>query len=80
MANLSGKNVVPPVSTPATGIAKFHTNSYGTLSYEIDVMKLNKVIAGHISSKNGTEILQLLNPMQVQVLGLTRLNHYILLE
>jgi CHRD domain-containing protein len=62
VANLSGKNVVPPVSTPATGIAKFHTNSNGTLSYEIDVMNLNKVIAGHIGTKNGTEILQLLNP------------------
>ena len=62
VANLSGKNVVPRVNTPATGIAKFHTNSNGTLTYEIDVMKLNKVIASHISSKNGTEILQLLNP------------------
>lgn len=62
VSNLSGKNVVPPVSTPATGIAKFHTNSNGTLSYEIDVMNLNKVIAGHIGTKNGTEILQLLNP------------------
>ena len=62
VANLSGKNVVPPVNTPATGVAKFHTNSNGTLSYEIDVKNLNKVIASHISTKNGTEILQLLSP------------------
>jgi hypothetical protein len=62
VANLSGKNVVPPVNTPATGVAKFHTNSNGTLSYEIDTMNLNKVIAGHIFTKNGTEILQLLSP------------------
>jgi hypothetical protein len=62
VANLSGKNVVPPVNTRATGIAKFHTNGNGTLSYEIDVMNLNKVIAGHIGTKNGTEIAQLLNP------------------
>jgi hypothetical protein len=27
VANLSGKNVVPLVNTPATGIVKFHTNS-----------------------------------------------------
>ena len=62
VANLSGKNVVSPVNTSATGIAKFNTNSNGTLSYEINVMNLNKVIAGHISTKNGTGILQLLNP------------------
>ena len=62
VANLSGKNVVPSVNTPATGIAKFHTNSDGTLSYEIDVMNLNKAIAGHIGTKNGTEIAQVLDP------------------
>lgn len=62
VANLSGKNVTPPVNTPATGKAKFQVNPNGTLSYELDVMNLNKVIGSHISSKNGTELAQLLNP------------------
>jgi hypothetical protein len=62
VANLSGKNMTPPVNTPATGTAKFQVNPNGTLSYELDVMNLNKVIGSHISSKSGTEMAQLLNP------------------
>ena len=62
VANLSGKNVTPPVSTPATGTAKFQVNPNGTLSYELNVMNLNKVIGSHIGSRNGTELAQLLDP------------------
>jgi hypothetical protein len=62
VANLSGKNVTPPVNTTATGTAKFQVNPNGTLSYEVDVMNLNKVIGSHIGSKNGTELAQLLDP------------------
>ena len=32
-------------------------------------MNLNKVIAGHIGTKNGTEILQLLNPYATIITG-----------
>jgi CHRD domain-containing protein len=62
VANLSGKNVTPPVNTPASGTAKFQINPNGTLSYQVDAMNLNKVIGAHIGSKNGTELAQLLDP------------------
>jgi CHRD domain len=62
VANLSGKNVTPPVNTPASGTAKFQVNPNGTLSYQVDAMNLNKVIGSHIGSKNGTELAQLLDP------------------
>jgi CHRD domain len=62
VANLSGKNMTPPVNTLASGTAKFQVNPNGTLSYQLDAMNLNKVIGSHISSKNGTELAQLLDP------------------
>jgi hypothetical protein len=62
VANLSGKNMTPPVNTPATGTAKFQVNPNGTLSYQVNAMNLNKVIGSHIDSKNGTELAQLLDP------------------
>lgn len=62
VANLSGKNMTPPVNTLASGTAKFQVNPNGTLSYQVDAMNLNKVIGAHIGSKNGTELAQLLDP------------------
>jgi hypothetical protein len=60
-ADLSGKNIVPPVNTGATGTAKFIVNPNGTLSYEVDVMNINMVIGAPVSLKNGTELVELLN-------------------
>jgi hypothetical protein len=61
VATLSGKNVVPPVNTPATGTAKFHLNPNGTLSYEVDVNNIKDVIGVPVKLKNGAEVAQLLN-------------------
>jgi hypothetical protein len=55
VATLSGKNVVPPVNTPATGTAKFHVNPNGTLSYEVDVNNIKDVIGIPIRLKSGGE-------------------------
>ncbi|MDQ6668833.1 MAG: CHRD domain-containing protein [Thermoproteota archaeon] len=60
-ADLSGKNIVPPVNTSATGTAKFNLNPNGTLSYEVDGMNLNQVIGAHVTLKNGTVLAELLN-------------------
>jgi hypothetical protein len=60
-ADLSGKNIVPPVDTSATGTAKFNVNPNGTLSYEVDGMNINQVIGAPVTLKNGTELLELLN-------------------
>jgi hypothetical protein len=60
-ADLSGKNIVPPVDTSATGTAKFILNPNGTLSYEVDVMNINQVIDAHVNLKNGTVLVGLLN-------------------
>lgn len=62
VATLSGKNMVPPVNTNATGTAKFHLNPNGTLSYEVDLSNINGVIGAHIGAKNGTELAELVNP------------------
>jgi hypothetical protein len=61
VATLSGKNVVPPVNTPATGTAKFHLNPNGTLSYEVDVNNIKDVVGVPVKLKNGAEVAQLLN-------------------
>jgi hypothetical protein len=61
VATLSGKNVVPPVNTTATGTAKFHLNPNGTLSYEVDVNNIKDVIGVPVKLKNGAEVAQLLN-------------------
>jgi len=63
-ATLSGKNAVPPVNTPATGIAKFHLNPNGTLSYEVDVNNINGVIGVPIRLKSGVDLAELLNVYQ----------------
>jgi hypothetical protein len=62
VAILTGKDMVPPVDTKASGIARFHMNSNGTLCYYIDVKNITGVLGSHIGLKNGTEIAQLLNP------------------
>ncbi|MFZ0515021.1 MAG: CHRD domain-containing protein [Candidatus Nitrosopolaris sp.] len=61
VATLTGKNVVPPVDTTATGTAKFHVNPNGTLSYEIDVNNINQVVGVPIRLKDGTDLTELLN-------------------
>ncbi len=61
VATLTGKNVVPPVDTPATGTAKFHLNPNGTLSYEVDVNNINGVVGVPIKLKDGAELANLLN-------------------
>jgi hypothetical protein len=62
VATLSGKNMVPTVNTAATGTAKLHVNSNGTVSYEVDVMNINGVISAKVGLKNGTELVDLSNP------------------
>jgi CHRD domain len=61
VASLTGKNMVPPVDTGATGTARFNANPNGTLSYEVDVNSINQVVGAPISLKNGTELVELLN-------------------
>jgi|GEM_PF-249705 hypothetical protein len=62
LAILTGKNVVPSVDTKASGTARFHMNSNGTLCYYIDVKNITGVLGSHIGLKNGTVLAQLLNP------------------
>jgi hypothetical protein len=61
VASLTGKNMVPPVDTGATGTARFNANPNGTLSFEVDVNSINQVVGAPISLKNGTELVELLN-------------------
>jgi hypothetical protein len=61
VATLSGKNMQPPVNTPATGTAKFSVNPNGTLSYEVDATSVDKVLAVPLEQKNGTLLAELLN-------------------
>src|SRR5581483_6793255 len=61
VATLSGKNMQPPVNTPATGTAKFSVNPNGTLSYEVDASNIDKVLAVPLEQKNGTLLAELLN-------------------
>ena len=62
VATLSGKGMVSPVNTPATGVAKFHINPDGSLCYSVDVSKITGVLGAHIGTKNGTELADLTNP------------------
>jgi len=64
VATLNGKNMAPPVDTPATGTAKFHLNPNGTMSYEVDVNNINDVVGVPIKLKDGTELAELLNLYQ----------------
>ena len=65
VANLSGKNMSPPVNTPATGTAEFHKNADGSLCYQVRVNNIKGVLGTHIGTKNGTELGDLINPYAV---------------
>ena len=65
IANLSGKDMVPPVNTPATGTAEFHINDDGSLCYQVRVNNIDGVLGTHIGAKNGTELVDLINPYAV---------------
>lgn len=67
VADLSGKNEVPPVDSTASGIAKFQLSGDGqTLDYQINVTNINAVMGAHIhsgkQSQNGPVIAGLFNP------------------
>ena len=62
IATLTGKNLTPPVDTPATGQARFHMNANGTLCYYVDVRNITGVVGAHVGLKNGTELASLTNP------------------
>lgn len=66
-AKLSGKNEVPPVTTPATGIATFTVSPDGTsLNYVLSVSDIIGVMGAHLhagpSIQNGPAIAGLFNP------------------
>lgn len=61
-ATLSGQSLSPPVSTPATGTAKFNLDDQGNMAYQIDVKNIKGVIGAHISLKNGSDLAQVFNP------------------
>ena len=56
VSTLTGKNLTPPVDTPATGQARFHMNANGTLCYYVDVRNITGVVGAHVGLKNGTEL------------------------
>ena len=62
IASLSGQNLSPPVSTSATGAAKFVVDNSGSMAYEIDAKNIIGVIGAHISLQNGTDLAQVFNP------------------
>jgi len=66
-AKLSGRNEVPPVTTPATGIATFTVSADGTsLQYVLSVSDITGVMGAHLhagpSTQNGPTIAGLFNP------------------
>jgi hypothetical protein len=65
IADLSGKNMSPPVNTAATGTAEFHINENGSLCYQVHVNNIDGVLGAHIGTKNGTELADLINPYAV---------------
>jgi hypothetical protein len=67
-ASLSGQSLTPPVSTTATGTAKFNVDTEGNIAYQIDVKNIEGVIGAHISLQNGTDLAQVFNPY-VEIAG-----------
>jgi protocatechuate 3,4-dioxygenase beta subunit len=65
IANLSGKNEGPPITTKATGIARFTVNPNDTISYELDVSNINAVIGARVSQNNGSLLAEVFNPYAV---------------
>ena len=61
-ASLSGQSLTPPVSTTATGTAKFNVDAQRNMSYQLDVKNIKGVIGAHISLQNGTDLAQVFNP------------------
>jgi hypothetical protein len=64
-AILSGKSENPPVSTPATGTAKFTVNPNDTISYSLNANNINGVIGAQIVQTNGSLIAEIFNPYQL---------------
>jgi hypothetical protein len=62
VATLTGKNMVPPVDSAATGAVRFHVNANGTMCYYVDVKNITGVLTANIGFKNGTDLALLLNP------------------
>ncbi len=58
--------MVPPVNTPATGLARFHINPDGSLCYSVNVYRISGVNGVHIGNKTGTELVELINPYGIQ--------------
>jgi hypothetical protein len=55
-AKLTGSAGVPPIKTPATGVAKFTLSPNGkSLSYTLNVTNINSVIGAHIHSGNAKQ-------------------------
>lgn len=55
-AKLSGGNGVPPINTPASGVAKFNLSSSGkSISYIVNVANMNSIIGAHIHSGNARQ-------------------------
>lgn len=62
IGSLSGRSLAPPVSTTATGTAKFNVDPQGNIAYQIDVKNIKGIIGAHISLQNGTDLAQVFNP------------------
>ncbi len=69
IANLSGKGFSPAIDTSATGIAKFHVNPNNTISYNISVKNIDKVIDSYMGMKNNTDLIELINPYSTVLSG-----------
>ncbi|MGD9533984.1 MAG: CHRD domain-containing protein [Candidatus Nitrosocosmicus sp.] len=69
VANLSGDNVVPPVNTAATGIAKFHVNPNETISFDISVNNIDKVFDVYLGTNDSKNLLELINPYATVLSG-----------
>ena len=61
-AFLTGKVMVPPVTSTATAEAGFHLNHDGSLCYYVNATNITGVLGAHIGTKNGTELADLINP------------------
>jgi hypothetical protein len=61
-ATMSGNNLSPQITTPATGTAKFNVDPQGNMAYELNVKNIKGVIGAHISLQNGTDLGQVFNP------------------
>ena len=64
-AYLTGKVMVPPVTSPATAEAGFHLNNDGSLCYYVNATNITGVLGAHIGFKNGTELADLINPYAI---------------